>query len=94
MHYEILVEDISGKAMLEILLKKIIINTKNTFRIHAYKGLGTIPKNLKTAHGVSNRILLEQLPRLLRGYGNVHKVDNEQILIVVCDLDDRNERKF
>lgn len=94
MHYEILVEDMSGKAMLDNLLPKIIIHTKNTFRVHAYKGLGIIPRNLKTAHGVSNRILLEQLPRLLRGYGNVHKVDKEQILIVVCDLDDRNEKEF
>jgi len=47
-HYEILVEDMSGKAMLDNLLPKIIIHTKNTFRVHAYKGLGIIPKNLKT----------------------------------------------
>jgi len=38
MHFEILVEDISGKTALEILVPKIINTEQHTFKIHAYKG--------------------------------------------------------
>ena len=37
MHFEILIEDISGKTALEILIPKII-SDENTFNIHSYKG--------------------------------------------------------
>ena len=37
MHFEILVEDISGKTTLEILVPKIINSEQHTFNIHAYK---------------------------------------------------------
>jgi len=38
MHFEILVEDISGKTALEILIPKIISSEQHTFEIHPYKG--------------------------------------------------------
>jgi len=38
MHFEILVEDISGKTALEILIPKIISSEQHTFNIHPYKG--------------------------------------------------------
>jgi len=38
MHFEILVEDISGKTALEILIPKIISTEQHTFEIHPYKG--------------------------------------------------------
>jgi hypothetical protein len=44
MHFEILIEDISGKTALEILVPKIIDVEQHTFRIHAYKGM-MYPKN-------------------------------------------------
>lgn len=34
MHFEVLIEDISGKTALEILIPKIIINDEHTFNIH------------------------------------------------------------
>lgn len=37
MHFEILVEDISGKTALEII-PKIISTEQHTFNIHPYKG--------------------------------------------------------
>ena len=69
MHFEILVEDQSGKKALNILVPKIIGN-EHTFSIHPYKGIGRIPQNLGKNADASKRILLDQLPRLLRGYGN------------------------
>ena len=38
MHFEILVEDISGKTALEIIIPKIISTQQHTFEIHRYKG--------------------------------------------------------
>lgn len=88
MHFEILVEDSSGKAALENLVPKIV-GTEHTFRIHAYKGIGRIPKGLKPSSDPSKRILLDRLPQLIRGYGQTFAgyPANTAILIVVCDLD-------
>lgn len=69
MHFEILIEDQSGKKALDILVPKII-GDDHTFNVHPYKGIGRIPKNLGAKGDANKRILLDQLPRLLRGYGN------------------------
>ncbi|AFY50449.1 hypothetical protein Nos7524_4705 [Nostoc sp. PCC 7524] len=92
MHFEILVEDISSKKALDILVPKILNTEQHTFNIHAYKGIGHIPKNLKSNSDPQKRILLDQLPRLIRGYGNTfasYPSDYQAVLIVICDLDDR-----
>ena len=39
MNFEFLIEDISGKVMLEELVPKIIDTTKNSYRIISYKGI-------------------------------------------------------
>ena len=46
MHLEILVEDLSGKKALDILVPRII-GGQDTFRVHSYKGIGRIPKNMR-----------------------------------------------
>jgi len=92
MHFEILVEDISGKTALEILIPKIISIEQHTFEIHPYKGIGHIPKGLKSASEAKKRILLDQLPRLVQGYGKTlsqYPPDCPAVLIIICDLDDR-----
>ena len=90
MHFEILVEDFSGKTALDILVPKIIGN-EHTFQVHSYKGIGRIPNNLKATSDPQKRILLDQLPRLVRGYGKTFAGygDYPVALIVVCDLDSR-----
>lgn len=65
MHFEILVEDQSGKQALEILVPKIVGNN-HTIRIHPYKGIGRIPQNMRDTAQAGNRILLENLPKLLK----------------------------
>lgn len=89
MHFEILVEDQSGKKALDILIPKII-GFKHTFKVHPYKGIGRIPKNLSSNADASKRILLTQLPQLLRGYGNTfakYPKEYPAAVILVCDLD-------
>ena len=55
MHIEILVEDLSGKKALDILVPRIV-GGQDTFRVHSYKGVGRIPKNMKDAADPSKRI--------------------------------------
>jgi hypothetical protein len=96
MHFEILVEDKSGKHALDIIVPKII-GKDHTFAIHGYKGIGHIPKNLKTNSDAKKRILLAQLPRLLQGYGKAFAEypDNyKAAVIVVCDLDNKCLKTF
>ena len=68
MHFEVLVEDLSGKKALDILIPKII-GDQHTFRVIEYRGIGHIPKNLKSSTDASKRILLDQLPRGKSRYG-------------------------
>ncbi len=96
LHFEILVEDLSGKTALDLLVPKIL-GGGHTFRVHSYKGIGRIPKGMKDAVDPSRRILLANLPKLLKGYGRTlrgYPPDNGQAVVVVCDLDDRNPQKF
>lgn len=95
MHFEILVEDQSGKKALDILMPKII-GDNHTFIVHSYKGIGHIPKNLKVAGDVSNQLLLNTLPRLLKGYGKTFAgyAGYQAAVIVVCDLDNRCLKQF
>lgn len=96
MHFEILVEDKSGKIALDILVPKIVGDT-HSFVVHAYKGIGRIPKNMKDAVHASKRILLENLPKLLKGYGRTfagYPDDYRAIVILVCDLDHKVLKQF
>ena len=96
MHFEILVEDQSGKKTLDILIPKII-SDQHTFEVHFYRGIGHIPKNLKNEIDVSKRILLNQLPRLLRGFGKTfanYSANFPAVVIVICDLDRRCLKTF
>lgn len=93
MHIEILVEDSSGKTLLDILVPKVLgeYSAPHTWNIHAYKGMGRIPKNLQPSSAPNKRILLDQLPRVLRGYAKTPGID---AVIVVLDLDKRNCTTF
>ncbi|MYB71369.1 MAG: DUF4276 family protein [Gemmatimonadetes bacterium] len=102
MHFEVLVEDQSGKKALDILIPKIIgAGDQHTCEVHFYKGIGRIPRNLKSGTEASNRLLLDQLPKLLRGYGKTfadyppdYPPDYPAVVILVCDLDDKCLKEF
>jgi hypothetical protein len=96
MHFEILVEDQSGKQALDLLVPKII-DENHTFKIISYKGIGRIPTNLNANADPSKRILLDQLPKLLRGYGSAffnYPEAYKAVVILVCDLDRKNFHEF
>ncbi len=96
MHLEILVEDLSGKKTLDIIIPEIL-GLAHTFKIHPYKGVGRIPKGLRGTSDPDKRILLDQLPKLLRGYGETfahYPPDYPAAVILVCDLDDKCLKGF
>ena len=86
MHFEILVEDQSGKKALDILIPKIIGN-QHKFKVRSYHGRGNISKNLKNPTNAKKRYLLNHLPMQLRVYGKSYANDPTKVVIVVCDLD-------
>ncbi|MDR0391518.1 MAG: DUF4276 family protein [Planctomycetaceae bacterium] len=94
MHYFIfLVEDVSGETVIKTVLKKIGLNTKQ-YEIHSYKGIGKLPTNLnKNDSDPQKRQLLNQLPRLLRGFSKRYKQLNYTIC-VICDLDEHCFKNF
>jgi hypothetical protein len=94
MHFEILVEDASGKKALDILVPRII-GKQHTFRVHDYKGLGRIPKKITTTKDPNTKLLLDKLPLILRAHGKTYAASPEDFpLIIVCDLDDKCLKSF
>ena len=93
MHFEILVEDSSGARLLEHLLPKLIgpRDAPHSWRLHPYRGISRIPKNLAKEQFPAHRDLLLQLPRLLRGYA---KTPGYDAVIVICDTDSRDCSEF
>ena len=91
MHFEVLVEDRSGSIALDVLLQKILgaNGAVHTWTLHAYKGVGRIPQNLWAVPDRRKRLLLNHLPRLLRGYGRSLQ-HGRDCVVVVLDLDNRN----
>ena len=93
MHFELLVEDQSGKKALDILIPKIIDN-QHKFKVRHYKGIGHIPKKLTNPTNASADLLLNQLPMQLRAYGKSYANDPNKVIIVVCDLDNNCLKTF
>ncbi|AUJ13785.1 hypothetical protein BVV20_19030 [Xanthomonas oryzae pv. oryzae] len=89
MHIEFLVEDSSGAKAVNILLPAVIgpQGTPHTWKIHEYKGVGRLPDGLSTTTDPAKRALLNQLPRLLSGYGKTPGID---AVVVVLDTDRRD----
>lgn len=93
MHIEVLVEDSSGAKLIEMLLPKLIGPQRETrtWRVHPYKGIGRLPQGLSAKADPAKRALLDQLPRLLGGYGKTPGID---AVVVVLDSDRRNCNVF
>lgn len=91
MHFEILIEDISGKKALEILIPKIL-NGEQSYRIIPYKGIGHILTDMRNSRDAKGRLLLNKLPNLIQGYGR--SLSYNDIVVVVCDLDRNCQKEF
>ncbi len=94
MHFEVLVEDQSGRTAVEIILEKILgpNGFTHSWRVHAYRGLGRIPRGLAGVTDPRRRILLDRLPRVMQGYGK--SLGESEAVIVIVDLDDRDCMAF
>ena len=93
MHFEVLIEDQSGEIVVDNALRTILGENGHTWKTHAYRGLGRLPKDLRARTDPSRRLLLEQLPRILQGYGRSLSPDWAAVVVVV-DLDDRDCMAF
>ena len=95
MHFEILVEDQSGKKALDILVPKIIGN-EHTFKVHSYKGIGRIPKNLAQREMPASVSCLTSYQGFCVAMGTLrHYPENYPAAVfVVCDLDDKCLKAF
>ena len=96
MHIDILIEDQSGKAVLDELVPRIIPEDSSC-KIIAYKGIGHLRRDLSTSLDVSKRVLLDRLPSLLEGYGQAqagYPDDYPASVVIVCDLDARDKVDF
>lgn len=93
MHIEILVEDSSGERLLNFLMPQFFgaQGLAHTWRVHAYKGIGRIPAGMNARGDPAKRILLDQLPRILRGYGRTPGID---AVVVVLDSDRKDCAAF
>lgn len=93
MHIEFLVEDSSGEKLLAQLLPQILgeQGAPHTWRLKAYKGIGRIPPGLSVKADPAKRMLLDQLPRLMQGYGKTPGID---AVVVVLDTDRRDCKAF
>ena len=89
MHFEILIEDQSGKKLLDNLIPKII-GKNDTFKVNAYRGIGHLPAKSDLSHinNIRTQTLLNNLPRLINGYANSWQT-YKAVLFIVCDLDDK-----
>ena len=91
MNFEVLVEDSSGAALLGHLIPAILGPEKSAhvWRIHRYKGLGSLNRNSTSPNDVAKRQLLNRLPALLAGFDSTPGYD---FIIVVVDSDTRDCR--
>ncbi len=96
MHFEVLVEDRSGSIALEHVLKKILgaNNAVHSWRLHPYRGIGRVPKDLRSGKDPRKRLLLDRLPRILQGYGRSLGDVGPSAVLVVVDSDARDCRAF
>lgn len=89
MHIEILVEDSSGEKLLQALLPQLLgpQGEHHSWRLHDYKGIGRIPQGLTPKTDAAKRILLDRLPKVLRGMGKTPGID---AVVIVLDTDKRD----
>ena len=96
MHFEVLVEDRSGSIALEHVMQKILgaNNAAHSWKIYSYRGIGRVPKDLRSGKDPQKRLLLDRLPRILQGYGRSLGDVAPSAVIVVVDADARDCRAF
>jgi hypothetical protein len=93
MHIEVLVEDSSGATLMHHLMPKLLGEAVEecTYRIHDYKGIGRIPRGLTRQSDAGKKTLLDNLPRILEGYGRTPGYNS---VLLLADTDHRDPSAF
>lgn len=95
MHFQFLIEDLSGRILIEQVMSKLIAARKDiTCDYKAFRGIGGFQKKWdpKTA---KTQKLLNDLPIFLRGYNRSLSVSGyKAALIIVLDNDQNNPDEF
>lgn len=93
MHFQFLIEDPSGAALIEILMQRIsLINEDITYNCKPFKGLGGFTKK-NTVKETKSGKLLNDLTTYLRGFNKSLQYISS-VIIVVLDNDTRNTEEF
>ena len=93
MHFQFLIEDQSGAALIEVLMQRIsLINGDITYNCKPFKGLGGFTKK-NTVKETKSGKLLNDLATYLRGFNKSLQYISA-VIIVVLDNDTRNTDEF
>lgn len=93
MHFQFLIEDQSGAALIEVLMQRIsLINGDITYNCKSFKGLGGFTKK-NTVKETKSGKLLNDLATYLRGFNKSLQYISA-VIIVVLDNDTRNTDEF
>lgn len=94
-YIEFLVEDFSGKLLLEKIMKKYAGNFNNlSYRINGFKGIGRLPKQFGKINKIKTHALLNDLPAYLKGINHSLSFPGKKAIIVVVDCDDKDCAAF
>lgn len=95
MHFEVLVEDKSTTIGLRVVLEKILgrNGARHSWNLYSFRGVGRIPRDLHAEPDPKKQLLLNHLPKLLRGYG-CSQSRGQECVVVVLDLDKRDCTAF
>lgn len=80
MHFEVLVEDESGRVAVDIVLEKIFGANRSlhSWRTHGYKSLGNMPKDLRDGadEEASSEPVADPVARVRQEFGDGVQVQN------------------
>ena len=74
-----------------------ILPNGSTYRTISYRGIGRLPRGMTPNSDPKKRILLDQLPKIISGYGKAFRSDPPEYrrhVVIICDLDDRPLDQF
>ena len=93
MHFQCLVEDLSGAALIQILMRKIVEFYPNTtYDCKGFRGIGGFTKK-NTVKETKTGKLLNDLATYLRGF-NKYFQNFPSVIVVVLDNDDHDTEQF
>lgn len=93
LHFQFLVEDISGGTLITNIMEKLIMGRSDiSYDCKAFKGIGGLEKSNNILRAKTNK-LLNDLDIYLKGFDKSLKYI-DAVLVIVLDNDSRNKEEF